>query len=357
MIRDIDDRFGRMGLSKSPFLSYDPENPEFLKVFVDRTKELYKINFALEYFKNNANRNIAIVGPSRIGKTTLLLYTQMSIRDQFRCLYFEYPLRFNELCQKGLEFFQPGLETSIENMSSRERADLFIERSHSLAGVSVLILDNFEDMLNIPEDEIEGFIRLFRRAKCLFIIACTENEWTRLMTRHQKLKYAFADEINIQQFSTKNCMEFFEARISLARKGNATGIQPFTGDAVRIIGIYSFFIPGRLSDLANKVLFEALTEDVNPITPEYVRALIDSSPVLGSWLAGLHDNERHTIEIMIEQNKPVSFEDLADTLGVSRVAAAGYIQKLIERNIVYQMDTPGKKRLFQITNEFKAAFV
>jgi len=52
----------------------------------------------------------------------------------------------------------------------------------------------------------------------------------------------------------------------------------------------------------------------------------------------------------------VSFEDLADLLSVSRVAAAGYIQKLIERKIVFQLDCPGKKRLFQVTGEFRSTF-
>jgi len=99
-----------------------------------------------------------------------------------------------------------------------------------------------------------------------------------------------------------------------------------------------------------------LTGDTGTITPEFVRSLLAGSPVLGSWLSGLNENETRTIEIMIEQNRPVSFEDLADLLSVSRVAAAGYIQKLIERKIAFQLDSPGKKRLFQVTGEFRSTF-
>lgn len=358
MISDIEDRLGQMGLSKSPFLNYDdPNNPDFSKVFVNRTKELYKINLALEYYKSQTNRNIAFVGPSRIGKTTLLRYTMMRISDQFRCLYFDYPLRFNEFCQKGLDFLDSKKTIATGTAESRELGNLLIEQSNASAGSSIIIIDNFEEMLHIPEEEVEGFIRIFRRTKCLFIIACTEKEWAQLLTRHQKLKYAFAEEIYIPPFSMKNCMEFFQTRISLARKGNSSGILPFNDESARVIGIYSCFIPGRMNDLANKILFDALTEEINTISTDFVRSLILRSPVLGSYLNGLNDKEIQSIEIMIEQNKPLSFEDLAEFIGVSRVAVAGYMQKLVDRKIIIQLDSPGKKKLFQIADNFKAVLV
>ncbi|MDD1702868.1 MAG: ATP-binding protein [Methanoregula sp.] len=352
MIQEIDRRLESLGLSKSPFLSFGPESPDFSKVFVDRTKELYKINFAFEYFKTNTNRNLAVIGPSRIGKTTLLQYAISDTRDQFRCLYFEYPLRFNEFCRKGTEFF--GNKSGTIPDDARDLGNLFIDQSRQEAGNAIIVIDNFEEIHAFPEDETEGFIRLFRRAGCLFVIACTEKEWGDLLTKYPRLKYAFADEINIQPFSVDNCMDFFRTRIALVRKGSTHGIAPFTEEAARLIGIYSFFIPGRLCDLANKVLFEALTGDTQNITPEFVRSVLAASPVLGSWLSGLNENETRTIEIMIEQNRPVSFEDLANLLSVSRVAAAGYIQKLIERKIVFQLDSPGKKRLFQVTGTFRS---
>jgi hypothetical protein len=353
MIQEIDKRLKALGLSKSPFLGYGPESPDFSKVFVDRTKELYKINFALEYFKTNINRNLAVVGLSRIGKTTLLQYTITDIRGRFPCKYIEYPLRFNEFCMNCLEFFGQSPGSSVPD-NARDLGDLFIRTSRTGAGNAIIVIDNFEEMLSIPDEEVEGFIRLFRRTGCLFIIACTQKEWETLLVRHQKLKYAFADEIDIRPFSVENCMEFFRTRIDLVREGNATGILPFTDEAARLIGIYSFFVPGRLCDLANRILFEALTGDTEIINPEFVRSVLTASPVLGTWLSGLNENETRTIEVMIEQNRPVSFEDLAGLLSVSRVAAAGYIQKLSEKNIVVQLDSPGKKRLFTITEAFRS---
>jgi len=357
MISDIEERLGKMGLVKSPFLNYDADNPDFSKVFVNRTKELYKIDLALEYYKTQSNRNIAFVGPSRIGKTTLLLYIMMRIRKQFPCLYFEYLLRFNEFCGKCLVFLNPDQAAAPDVMDSRELGNRFIAGSGSSKGTPIIIIDNLEEMLHMPEEEVEGFIRVFRRAKCLLIIACTEREWAQLMSRHQKLKYAFAEEIYIPPFSLKNCMEFFQSRISIARKGNAEGILPFTDEAARVIGIYSCFIPGRINDLANKVIFEALTEDIETIQPDFVRDIILRSPSIGSWLSGLNDKEIQAIEIMIEQNRPVSFEELAELIGVSRVAVAGYMQKLVERNITVQLDSPGKKKLFRITDAFKTVLV
>lgn len=357
MISDIEERLVKMGLSKSPFINYNPDNPDFSKIFVGRTKELYKINLALEYYKSQAGRNIALVGPSRIGKTTLLQYTMMQIRDQFRFLYFDYPLRFNEFCQKCLDFSGADTHSGSDISDSRDLGNLLIERSASFAGNAIVIIDNFEEMLNLPIEEVEGFIRLFRRAKCLFILACTENEWTQLQTRHQKLKYAFAEEIFIPPFSVKDCMQFFETRISLARKGNFSGIYPYTEESARMIGIYSCFIPGRMSDLANKTLFEALTEDIILIEPAFVRALLYRSPTLGSYLNGLNEKEIQSVEVMIEKNMPMSFEDLAECIGVSRVAVAGYMQKLVERKIADHLDSPGKKRLFQISENFKSVLV
>ncbi|OPX70912.1 MAG: hypothetical protein A4E36_00278 [Methanoregulaceae archaeon PtaB.Bin009] len=357
MISDIQERLERMGLTKNPFLNYEPLNPDFSKVFINRTKELYKMNLALEYYKNHTCRNIAFIGPPRIGKTTLLHYIILQIQDSFRCHYLEYPLRFNEFCQKGLAFLSEGKQGDTQALESRELGNRFIEATQAENHEVVFIIDNFEEFLQLPDDEVEGFIRLFRRARCLFVIACTEKEWEVLSSRFSKLKYAFVEEIFLLPFTLKNCIEFFEMRLSLARNGNVNGIQPFSEESIRIIGIYSFFVPGRMSDLANRVLFEALTEDNDNIDETLVRDIIYKSPVMSSRISGLNENEISVMEIMIEKNIPVSFEVLSGILGVSRVAVAGYIQKLIERNIAVELDSPGKKKLFRITDDFKKLLV
>ncbi|MBP7700356.1 MAG: hypothetical protein KA091_02345 [Methanoregulaceae archaeon] len=357
MISDIEDRLRHLGLKKSPFLNYRPDNPDFLRIFIDRTKELSRMNLALEYYASHSNRNIACIGPPRIGKTTLLLYTLQRIREQFRCQYLECPPRFDEFCKKGIIFFASDNETEISRTEGRELGNLFIERSGTDPDNAILFIDNFEEMLALPQDEVDEFIRIFRRAKCLFVIACTEQEWAMLLSVYPKMKYAFAEEIFIPPFSLKSCMEFFEARMVVARDQERTGIQPFTPDAARIIGIYAFFVPGRINDLANRVLFEALTEEIASITPEFVRDLVYRSPVTGNRFEGLNEKEISTLEMMIEKNTPLTFEDLSGYLGVSRVAAAGYIQTLADRGIVTQLDSPGKKKYFRITEEFKAVLV
>jgi len=357
MISDIDERLKKMGLTKNPFLAYEPDNPDFSKVFINRTKELYKMNLALEYYKNHTSRNIAFIGPPRIGKTTLLHYIIMQIQDTFRCHYVEYPVRFNEFCQKGLGSFSEGIPGDHSSLDSRELGNRFIEASLVQPGDSVFIIDNFEEFLQLPENEVEGFIRLFRRARCLFVVACTEKEWEKLSSQYSKLKYAFVEEIFIPPFTLKSCMDFFQMRLSLARNDDVKNIQPFSEETIRIISIYSFFVPGRMNDLANKVLFEALTEDMESIDAGFVRELVITSPVMNTRVLGLNENEITTMEIMIEKNTPVSFENLAGIFGVSRVAVAGYIQKLIERNIAVELDSPGKKKLFHITDDFKRLLV
>jgi hypothetical protein len=104
-------------------------------------------------------------------------------------------------------------------------------------------------------------------------------------------------------------------------------------------------------------MFEALTEDIFSIGPDFVRSIIAQSPVTGKWLGGLTDKEISMIEIMIEQHKPVSFEELSELLVVSRVAVAGYMQRMIERRLAVQLDCPGKKKLFQISDEFRGLLV
>lgn len=357
MISDIEDRLRRMGLSKSPFMDYRPEDPEFLRVFIDRTKELSRINLALEYYASHSNRNIACIGPPRIGKTTLLLYTLKSIQEKFRCLYFECPQRFDEFCKIGIDFFSDDQNPAIPPVEGRDLGNIFIGRSGSAPDNAIIFIDNFEEMLALPRDEVHGFIRIFRRSKCLFLIACTEEEWAGLISMYPKLKYAFAEEVFIPPFSVKNCMEFFEAHMAVAGGPDATGLHPFTEDAARVIGVYSFFVPGRINDLANKVLFEAIAENIAIIEPEFVRNLILHSPVIGNCFAGLNEKEISTIEIMIEQNTPITFEELSGILRVSRVTAAEYIQSLADRTIVEQLDSPGKKKYFQITEEFKRMLV
>lgn len=357
MIRDIEERLERMDLVKSPFLSYEPEDPEFERVFVNRIKELYKINLALEYYKSHSNRNIALIGLPRIGKTTLLQYTIGCVNIPFRYLYLEYPLRFNEFCKKGIDFFNHDKNIELPENDSRELGNRFIEHSGDASKDSIIVIDNFEEMLQIPDDEVLGFIRLFRRSKNLFFIACTENEWGLLLEKYPGLKYAFVEEIYIHPFTMDNCMELFQARIDDARKPGTTGLHPFTEESIRIISLYSLFVPGRICDLANKVLFEALTENKYSIAPEFVRSMVLHAPVIGSKVAGLNDREIATVEVMMEMNRPVNFEDLSNILDVSKVAVAGYIQKLIEDNIVVQLDTPGKKKYFQITNTFKSILI
>lgn len=357
MIGDIQERLEKLVLTRNPFLHYEPLNPDFSKVFINRTKELYKMNLALEYYQNHTCRNIAFIGPPRIGKTTLLHYIILQIGDSFRCHYLEYPLRFNEFCQKGLAVITEEKQGDIRGLESRELSNRFIEASQKGDNNRVFIIDNFEEFLQLPDDEVEGFIRLFRRARCLFVIACTEKEWELISSGFSKLKYAFVEEIFLLPFTLKNCIEFFKMRLSLARNGNVNGIQPFDEESIRIIGIYSFFIPGRMSDLANRVLFEALTEDHCRIDETLVRDIIYKSPVMSSRISGLNENEISVMESMIEKNIPVSFETLSEILGVSRVAVAGYIQKLIERNIAVELDSPGKKKLFRITEDFKKLLV
>ncbi len=357
MISDIEDRLRHLGLEKSPFLNYRPDNPDFLRIFIDRTKELSRMNLALEYYASHSNRNIACIGPPRIGKTTLLLYTLQRIREQFRCLYFECPPRLDEFCKKGIKFFDSRNESDILPGEGRDLGNIFVERSGTDSDNAILFIDNFEEMFGLPQNEVHEFIRIFRRAKCLFVIACTEEEWAMLLSVYPKLKYAFAEEIFIPPFSLKSCMEFFEARMAVARGQDTPGIQPFTPESARIIGIYAFFVPGRINDLANRVLFEALTEELGSITPEFVRNLVFRSPVTRNRFEGLNENEISTLETMIEKNTPMTFEDLSGYLGVSRVAAAGYIQTLADREIVTQLDSPGKKKFFRITDVFKDALV
>lgn len=357
MIRDIEERLNRMDLVKSPFLHYDPGNPEFEQVFVNRVKELYKIKLAMEYYKSHSNRNLALIGPPRIGKTTLLQYTVSCIDTRFRYLYLDYPLRFNEFCEKGIAFFNPDKTISRTQNDSRELGNQFIENSGGASKDSIIIIDNFEEMLQIPDEEVRGFIRLFRRSKNLFLIACTENEWSILIEKYQGLKYAFVEEIFIHPFTMENCFELISTRINIARKPGTTGIHPFTDEAVRTIGLYSLFIPGRIYDLANKLLFEALTENLSLITLEFTRSIVLQAPAIGKRIAGLNEKEIMTFEIMMETNAPMNFEELSTRLDVSKVAVAGYIQKLIDHTIVVQLDTPGKKKFFQITDNFKSILI
>jgi hypothetical protein len=69
-----------------------------------------------------------------------------------------------------------------------------------------------------------------------------------------------------------------------------------------------------MNDHANRVFSEALSENRHIIDGDYVRRRVINSPVTGSMLSGLNDNEVHAIELMIEYGDTITFEILADRL-------------------------------------------
>jgi hypothetical protein len=357
MTRDIEERLKDLGLIKSPFLNFTIDHPDFLKVFIDRKKEINRIQFSLESSGSTSRRNIAFIGRSRIGKTMLIQYTLKNILNKNHCLFFDYPPGFHEFCNKGIQLNNPNLPSFPHGTDMREMANNIIEYSKQSPNLHTISIDNFEEMIDKPKEEIGEFIRIFRRSNFLFIIACTEQEWNFLLSVHPQLRYAFSEEIIVPPFSLENCHDFFHEWLSFSRKKPVAGINPFTEDAARLIGIYSFFIPGCMNDLANRVFSETLSENRQLIDGDYVRRRVINSPVTGSMLSGLNDNEVHAIELMIEYGDTITFEILADRLGVSRVAAAGYIQELIDHGLAVKVDTPGKKKMFRVSEEFKSTLV
>ena len=350
MIPDIQDKLHEMGLSENPFRDFLPDDPRFLKAFVNRAKEVYKLDTAIEFYRNGAGANIAIIGPSRIGKTTVLQYTIMKASRLHTCIYYPYPPRFEEFVADLLQQVS-GADTEAEGL--RDRANALIHALSEKKGDVIVIIDNFEEMKQISSEEYDEYIRVFRRSGILYIVACTETPWTDLISGNGGLKNAFPTEIYMPPFSLKSAMEFFKARLATSRHGEHGDYYPFEEDVIRLIGIYSFFIPGRMNDLANKLVFEALTEEVLPIGEEFFKRVIFGTPTVSKYLSGLAEREIATLEAMIERGEPSSFEMLADDLDVSRVAAAGYIQRLMERGLVEQIDTPGKRRLFRLTAAFR----
>lgn len=357
MRTDLKDRLQDMGFIKRPFVHLDPGHPDFFSVFINRDKEINKIIFSVESLSSANKRNIALTGRSRIGKSMLIQYTLTHILKGGMSLFFDYPPSFCELCRDGINMMDPGRSSSFSDIKLRDVGNVFLEVSRTTSGPYSIAIDNFEEMLQKPVQEIEEFIRIFRRSRCLFLIACMEDEWCSLVSQYPQLRYAFSEEIVVSPFSLDHCRDFFGAWMSVSRKDPRDDIYPFSEDAVRLIGIYSFFIPGCMNDLANRVFSEALSDNTSLIDADYIRGLLVHSPMSAGLLSGLAENEFSTIEYMIEYSDPITFEILAEQLGVSRVAAGGYIQTLIDRGIAVKLDAPGKKKMFQVSEQFKAQLV
>jgi predicted transcriptional regulator len=71
-------------------------------------------------------------------------------------------------------------------------------------------------------------------------------------------------------------------------------------------------------------------------------------------LQGLSEREIKTLEVLIEANKPLGFEELSKKLGVSRVTVGEYLQKLIERGLVEEVVSFGKMKRYKASEKLKS---
>ena len=358
MLHGIEESLKRLGFKFNPFKDLSPDDPNFDKLFINRKKELYKMEMALEFYSGGGKKNVVLIGEPRIGKTTFLNYVYRDITKYMKCVKFRFILRFIEFTRELFKLLEENnsLEDSLDkgDITLRDLGNRLIQLSERYKSKAVIMIDNFEEFLNIKEDEREEYIRIFKRSDFMFIIACIRDEWYKILDVYPALRSVFSEDILLEPFKLKHTFELINSRVEVASE---SGKNPFTDEAIRLIGIYSFFIPGRIVDLANKVIFECIAEEADIIDEELVKKVIFESPTLSKFLEDLSDKEIQVIEIMVEIGEPVGFEELSKKMNVSRVTVAEYIQKLIKKGIVEHLETTGKKKYFKLKESFKQLLV
>lgn len=339
-----------LGLSDNPFRELDPRDREFDRLVVDRLKELLKLETALDFFKSGNLKNVVIIGESRIGKTTLIKKALHQFEELFSATYYPYPRPLKSFVRDFIGEDTGGMETL------KDYGNTFLDAIFEGDKKSVVIIDHFEETTDFEKEELDEYIRLFRRAPVLFICATTPEEWKELVNSKAILKNVFSEEVYVEPFNMKHSLELIRERLGSHRVEGWEGeddFHPFTKEAAKVLSIYAFFIPGRIVDLGNKLLFEAIAEEKEKIDGDFVKEVIFESPTLKPYIETLSGKQVEVVENMIEAQEPLSFSQLGERMGISRVAVAGHMQKLINMGFVEHIEQPGKKKFFRITGKFK----
>lgn len=342
----IDEGLERLGLRFNPFRPYRQDDDDLSQITVGRDEEIGTLRTIVEFFSMQTRQNAMLVGASGVGKSTILFNLLNSIQDLDLQVVF-HP--FYPSLQDLVNSFAHSLGEPPEAGGARELGDRFIDLSNrsQQASKTLIILDNAEDFLGY--DRKEEYIRVFKRSQPLFILAGTTAEWNAVVKQYPALSGIFTQLI-VNPFDMERSKMLVSRRLALSQ-AKLGGYAPFTEEAVETISIYSLFVPGKLVDLSSRMIIEAIMEGRRDIPDDFVRQYIYDRSPFSEYYRQVNDRQVQILEEVIRNGGEASFNDLSDKIGISRVAIADHIQRLIDLGLVAHVEKPGKKKYFGLTTK------
>jgi len=343
-------RLEKLGLKSNPFRSYTYEDAVLDKVMFGREDEVEILETIIDFFRMGLKKNTVLIGEDGIGKTTII---QSLIRKQqfqrFIVLYHAFFQSFRQIVSS----FAQNLGDSIDNIEdSREIGNMFLNMCLDSKSDAVQILDNLEDIIGCSEVDMEEYARMFKESNVLFVCATTLDGWKKLIDKWPSISSVFT-QIYVKPINVDQSCMIIKKRLEMSRIYEKDGYSPFTEEAVETIATYAFFVPGKIVDFTSRMMIEAMIDRCEVIDEEFVRGVLLEKSAFFEIYKQLSDRQVKIIEEIIKNGGEANFNYLSDAIGISRVAMADHIQKLVDLGLAEYIDAHGREKLFRVTDNIK----
>jgi ABC-type oligopeptide transport system ATPase subunit len=340
-----------LNISRNPFFELTTDNDQFHKLFISRDNEINELEAIISFYISGTRQNTILVGESGIGKTTILNNIMIRLeKEKLKYLYFPYIPNLEDFINVVME----KIGKTIKGGNLRDRRIGFIKILNEYNGRLFIFIDNFEDFRNILEKkERNDFIEIFKRSPILFICAITSDSWDSLLSDFPDISNKF-NPMMIKPFDIETSKQLIAARLENTRiKKEKSKFEPFTEGSVELISIYSFFIPRKIMDFSSKMLLRAIIDDLKEINDDVVKNYIYTKSGFAEYTNKISKRQMKIIEEIIKLNLNITIVYLAEKVGISSVAIAENIQKLINLDLIEEVPSPGKKKTFRLTEKLK----
>ncbi|MDY6930463.1 MAG: winged helix-turn-helix transcriptional regulator [Halobacteriota archaeon] len=343
-------RLEKLGLKSNPFRSYTYEDAALDDIMVGREDEVKILEAIIDFYKLDSKKNAVLIGEDGIGKTSII---QILLKKLYsKCYDVNYYPILPSFKNIILSLAQD-LEEDLNNQEDlREISNKFLNMFLNSKSESILILDNLEDLLGCSKVEREEYVRMFRGSNVLFICAATLDGWKKLIEEEPSISGAFT-QIYIRPLDIDQSCSIIKKRLDVSRISEDNGYFPFTEEAIKTIATYAFFVPGKIIDFTSRMMIETIIKNYEEIDERFVRRVLLQKSAFFEIFKQLSGRQVKIIEEIIKNGGEANFNYLSEAIGISRVAIADHIQKLVDLGLVEYIDAQGREKFFKVTDKMK----
>ena len=341
----------QFNLIRNPFFELTLENEKFKQLFIGRDDEARELITITSFYKSGTYQNTILVGESGVGKTTILNNLMIELEnDDLQYIYFPYLQDLEDF----MKVVAAKLGKSIDGKNTRDMRIAFIKMLEGMADKLIIVIDNFEDIEGIlDENSLKDLVEILKRSKILFICAIIKGSYDSFLSKYSELSGIF-NPIMVKPFDVEMSKRLITSRLENSRiEAEKSIYKPFTEGAIEFISIYSFFIPRKMMGFASKMLLRAVLDNKTDIDEKMVKEYILKNSGFAEYIDRVSKRQIVIIEEMIKNGGEGSIVFLSNNVGISSVAIAENIQKLMNLGFVEETASPGKKKNFKLTNRLK----